>query len=290
MAFCTVARHGSVTRAAEALGLSQPALSRQLAALQAALGFTLYERAPYGIKVTPAGEDLLPYACAVAQTLTQAERYLANKDDLAPVMLRVGLSHHLVNSHTRQLLEAAHREGEGSLTLHLVEGYSSPLAGEVAKRNLDAALVIGERDGFGQPLAPRRCGEEQIVLLVKPDDPLAAQAYAPLTVLRGASLFLPSSASFVYRRTRTLLARAQVTPGRLIEVSGPSAVRSAVTDGLGVGVTLRSFVRLELKAGLLKTVALEDNGFTVGIFGVSHDPETLEPATRRALARVLHVA
>ena len=61
-AFVTVAREGNLTRAAERLFLSQPALSLQLKRLQESLGVTLFERMPRGMRLTEAGRTLLPAA------------------------------------------------------------------------------------------------------------------------------------------------------------------------------------------------------------------------------------
>jgi DNA-binding transcriptional LysR family regulator len=63
--FVMVARHGSLTRAAEAIRLTQPALSLQLKTLQEAVGAPLFKRTPQGMELLPAGSALLPYAEAV---------------------------------------------------------------------------------------------------------------------------------------------------------------------------------------------------------------------------------
>ena len=61
-AFVTVAREGSVSRAAERLHLSQPAVSLKLKQLQQDLGLTLFERRPQGLALTADGQALLPSA------------------------------------------------------------------------------------------------------------------------------------------------------------------------------------------------------------------------------------
>ncbi len=69
MVFSTVAELGSVSRAAERLNLSQPAISASLKSLQELVGEPLYERHPRGITLTSAGMTLLPAASAVARVL-----------------------------------------------------------------------------------------------------------------------------------------------------------------------------------------------------------------------------
>jgi len=61
-AFVTVAREGSVSRAAERLHLTQPAVSLKLKQFQAVLGLTLFQRRPQGLELTADGRALLPAA------------------------------------------------------------------------------------------------------------------------------------------------------------------------------------------------------------------------------------
>lgn len=284
--FCMVAKYRSVTQAAKALGMSQPAVSRQLVHLQEAVGKQLYARTATGVELTLFGEELLAHACAVAQTLTRAQNFLQGEQREERVVVRIGLSHHLVPAYTGRILKrlrAATTSG-ADLHVHFTEGYSQQLVYDVTRRNLDAALVFGSDEDTPETLVARRTSEELLCLLVKPDDPLATDAYVPSNVLQGETLILPASVSWVYRRLQSYLEAVRVTPGRLIEVSGPYAVRCAVLDGLGIGVTARSFVRHEVEAKLLRTVGFEASGFVAGIQYVTREPETYTAAIRKALA------
>jgi len=78
--FVTAVRAGSISRAATALGHTQPALSQQLRKLESAVGHPLLHRSPSGVLPTRAGEELLPYAERIlslsAQALTETGRAL----------------------------------------------------------------------------------------------------------------------------------------------------------------------------------------------------------------------
>lgn len=71
--FVAVADHRSFTRAAQALFVSQPSLSKQVAALEQTLGTPLFRRQPDGVQLTRAGETLLPYARRILATVAEAE-------------------------------------------------------------------------------------------------------------------------------------------------------------------------------------------------------------------------
>jgi DNA-binding transcriptional LysR family regulator len=69
--FVLIARHGSITRAAAAIHLTQSALSLQLKVLQQTVGATLFRRTSKGMQLSPSGSDLLPYAEAVLAAMTE---------------------------------------------------------------------------------------------------------------------------------------------------------------------------------------------------------------------------
>lgn len=70
--FVVVAEEGALVRAARRLHVSQPPLTRRIQALEDELGATLFERLPRGVRLTPAGEALLPRARAVLAALDLA--------------------------------------------------------------------------------------------------------------------------------------------------------------------------------------------------------------------------
>ncbi|GAA2208915.1 LysR substrate-binding domain-containing protein [Nonomuraea monospora] len=100
--FVTAVRAGSISRAATALGQTQPALSQQLRKLEGVVGRPLLHRSPSGVSPTGAGEELLPYAERIlalsAQALTEAGRALTGHcgvglhEDLAAAQLPQALA------------------------------------------------------------------------------------------------------------------------------------------------------------------------------------------------------
>lgn len=282
--FCAVAREGSVTAAARALGLSQPAVSRHLRLLQEERGAPLYVRHGQGIALTPAGRAFLPYACSVAQALTRAREALAGRVAPEPTRLRVGLSHHLTTRYTGPLLKARKDyDDEGYLLrLHLMEGYTPELVKGLREGGLDAAWILGGT-GDADGCEVRRVGEEPLVGLVRSDDPIAREASLPVAALEGETIVVPSSASSVYRMAMDAFAATGTRPGRVLEVSGPAAVRSSVHDGLGIGTTIRSFVDAEARRGPLRTVDLDGPGPSAAVTRLTRDARYLLPDQQHAL-------
>jgi DNA-binding transcriptional LysR family regulator len=117
-AFLAVATHGSLSGAARALGLSQPTLGRQIAALEAALGTALFTRSPSGLMPTEAALALQPHAEAMAASAAALVRALGPGDGERGVV-RVTASE-VVGAMVLPPMLAALREAHPGIALELV--------------------------------------------------------------------------------------------------------------------------------------------------------------------------
>lgn len=235
--------------------------------------------------LTPAGKELLPYACSVSQALTRARDVLSGAVAPESTRLRVALSHHLTTRYTGPLLRAtrAYNEEGYLLRLHLLEGYTPELGDGLRAGRLDSAYVLGD-PGDTEGVRVEAAGSEVVGLLVRTDDPLAAGPSLPIRLLEGETLVVPSSASTVYGMFMQALEATGTQPGRVLEVSGPAAVRSAVFAGLGVGVTVRSYVEAEVSDGTLRVVEVDGPDLSVPVSRLLRDDWFLLPDQQHALA------
>src|SRR5512140_3175226 len=87
--FAAVSEAGSITRAAERLFVSQPSLSQQISALEQELGGALLERLPRGVRLTAAGQRLLPEAHATLRHARRARRAVRMAFELEAGQLEV---------------------------------------------------------------------------------------------------------------------------------------------------------------------------------------------------------
>jgi molybdenum-dependent DNA-binding transcriptional regulator ModE len=154
--FLTAVRAGSISRAAAALGNTQPALSQQLRKLERAVGRPLLNRSPSGVTPTRAGEELLPYAERIlslsAQALTEAGRALAGH-------CGVGLLEDLAASHLPLALADLARLHPG-VTLQAVAYCGSPPGWPSTPRSRPRGHRRGRsgsrRSAEGMPVKARR--------------------------------------------------------------------------------------------------------------------------------------
>ncbi|MFI7006382.1 LysR family transcriptional regulator [Streptomyces sp. NPDC050145] len=139
-AFLAVARTGSFTSAAQSLGYTQSAISRQVRSLEEDWGAELFERLPRGVRLTEAGRVLLPHAEAVRDRLAAARAELTALRTLDGGLLRLGA----FSSAAAALVpraQAAFRKRHPGVTVTRVEGPSVKHLGLLAAGEEDLAVV-----------------------------------------------------------------------------------------------------------------------------------------------------
>jgi LysR family transcriptional activator of nhaA len=148
--FWTVAREGSIARAAQVLNLSQPTISTQIKTLEASLGTELLERQGRGLTLTPTGE----MAFAYAEDIFSLGRELLGAVGLGmtdrPMRLRVGLVDAVPKTLASELLRPA-LDLERKVHLVVEEGKMQDLVEELAVHRLDMVLSDDRVKGTSAP-------------------------------------------------------------------------------------------------------------------------------------------
>ena len=135
-AFALVARHGSLSKAAAAGGASQPTLGRQVAALEAALGVTLFDRRSTGLAPTPTGEALLEHARAMEAAAHRLELAATGRSAAVAGTVRVTASE-MVATYALPPILASLRLAEPEIDIELV---ASNASGDLSRREADIAV------------------------------------------------------------------------------------------------------------------------------------------------------
>jgi DNA-binding transcriptional LysR family regulator len=270
-----VAELRSLSRAGEALNLSQPAVSKTLSALEDAMRQPLYTRTAQGITLTEAGKALLPYATAVSRSLNQATRFIEGRRNTQVIRLRMGLSWSLVPRYLAVLLKRA-EDLPTRLQFEVSNATTLELLDRVYQRDLDGAIVLGGSDGVPEPLEAQRIGADEIILLAHPTHPLAELVTIPLGLLAGQRILMPQKRTRIRQKLEEQLERFGIVPDKLIDCGSLLGVKVAAMEGLGIGVTCQSFVQAELSSGNIKALTIESPGFNLGVHWVSHPDLSLD--------------
>lgn len=230
--FSTVAGLGHVTRAAEKLHISQPALSAQLKALEDELGVHLFERTSSGMQLTAAGERLLAHA---ERTLDAARDLQAEARAMSGRVaghLRVGTVSDPDFIRVGELL-ARVVERYPLLKLELHHEVSGAAFEAVRDGSLDASFYFGELDHSEVAALKLR---EVVYRVAAPAAMCERIQRADWSDIAAEPWVLTPSISTHNRLVRTLFEEHGLAPAKLVEADQESVIKSLVVSGVGLSL------------------------------------------------------
>jgi DNA-binding transcriptional LysR family regulator len=234
--FAAVARHRHFTRAAEALYVTQPALSQQVRRLEAELGLALLRRTPRGVELTPAGADFLRHAEAVLAEVAAARAEMDRHAGASRGVARVA-STAADAPRLPEALAAFHREHPG-IQIALRQGSAAEVVALVQRGAVDVAvLALSGEPPPGVDATPL-ADEPLRVALPLGEDPGTVE----LAALRGRPFILAEPGSALRETVLNATQAAGFSPLPLFEVGDPLTVRFLVREGLGIALVPASWL------------------------------------------------
>jgi len=245
--FVAVAQAGNVTRAAERLHLSQPALSAAVKQLEQQLGVALLERSGRGVALTAAGELLLTRGRELLEQAGAVEEEIRGRGGGEPVgRLRLGLSPTARYGVGPALLSACAAAAPAAM-LYSSEDTTGALLRDVAAGRLDLAVVFCAPAALpdGVQLEPLR--DEPAVVHVPAGHRFAGRAAVTLSDLAGETVLIAGGGESGGFSDRVLaaFAGAGIEPRTAPDPYPDLGVR-AVRDGVGIVIYVRSAFPAEL--------------------------------------------
>ena len=241
--FVAVAEEGNISRAAKRIFLTQPALSRQIKALEQEVGQCLLERQAHSIRLTPFGEallregrELLRHADEALERVRSAGRGLRLRVGYAP-SLAAGILSVAVANFT-QAHQNAHVELSDMSTAEMLAGLEND--------KIDAALCVGQLERQSRGLKWTRLASVPWRLAVNRAHPLARKAKVTPRELAGERLLAYCQRGYPEYweiLTKWLEAQGQ-RPSILGDYDGAENLMAAVESGLGVALVTSQMARL----------------------------------------------
>ena len=248
-AFVVIARERHLTRAAQCLHVSQPAVSGQIKSLESELGLTLFERRHGGMELTAAGAALLRHAEAVlacAQDLTTAASTLTGKilgrisigTILNPSFIRLGeLINEILIKHPTLEIDISHRN-----SYKVLQG--------IRQHELDAGFWLGDEipaDLLSLELRPLR-----YVVVAAPSWVERIESASWETIAAMPWVTTPREGSF-YQLVESMLRRHGQQPKAVVEADQESTIISLVQSGVGISLVREEVATAAQEAGELVT-------------------------------------
>jgi LysR family nitrogen assimilation transcriptional regulator len=225
---------GNVTRAGEALGLSQPTLSRILSNLEDELDAKLFVRSPRGVRLTDAGVQFQIGAANILRQVDGLVSDIRSRESSPGGHVAIGLPVVMTEFVTRPLAAWFAREfPRARLSIH--EGISDELEFEASLGRLDLALLISS-DIRSKTLETHPVADEQVFLHGPPGKVQANGRAISWKALADLPLILPRRSNFLRRKIEKASRHHRFSLNVIAEINTPSTILSLVEEGAGYTV------------------------------------------------------
>ena len=224
--------HGSFSRAAQALGVTQPAVSIQLRKLQQQYGVKLFWRWGNGAEFSDLGKELVLKARKVLGLLEDCRDTLETASRLQSGRLEIGLScHYFVMD-----LLAVFMDRYPGVNVRAQIGDSQTLIDDVLACRLDLAEITGTAPDVR--LFSLAYSDQCIVLFVARDHPWAGLPYLHVDQLNAEAMVARHSGSMTRQIFQTRLEALAIHPRIVLELDSWETMKEAVAAGIGFGIAL----------------------------------------------------
>jgi DNA-binding transcriptional LysR family regulator len=248
-----VARHGSFSRAAVELGLTQPAVSMQVRQLERQAGLPLLERAGKRAFPTRAGEVLLAHAARAFLELEAGIELVQQLRGIVAGRVRLGTSAS-ISIYLLPPLFRRFRARYPETQLQVVTGNASEVVRAIVGNELDLGIVSLPVRSRELSVAPFY--RDDLVAIVPPRRPWPGRVARPRELAREPLILFERGAT-LRRIIDQWFHRAGVTPERVMEMGNTEAIKKLVHAGLGCSVTSWFSARAEARSGELRAIRLD---------------------------------
>lgn len=253
--FHAVAQAGGISRGAELAHVSQPAVSKQIAELEEALGVRLLERLPRGSRLTEAGKLLAGYAQRWRSVETEAEQAIKEFRGLKRGRLAMGASMTVGGYLLPESIAEFHRRfPEIELQVSIANTQS------IREALLDGSIDLGLTEGSIEEdeLESTVFFQDELVVIAPVGHPLLKKKNVSLREVCREPLILREEGSGTRAVVEQALRRKGIPVKPLLSLASPEAIKNLVATGIGLAFVSRLMLGAETQAGRLGIVALKD--------------------------------
>ena len=271
--FAAAARHMNFSRAAEELHLSQPAVSTQIKEFAGCVGLPLFERIGRRTYLTPAGEEMLACAKAITQRLKDAESALAHMKGITGGRLNVAVIS--AGDYFFPRVLAHFGAGHPGVTFNLTVHNREELLRHLADNLTDLAVMVrppAELDVVAVPFAPH-----PYVIVAAPDHPLARMRQIPRAALNREHFVQREQGSDTWNSMREVFGRQFSKLHIAMQIHSTETIKQAVVAGMGIAFLSGHTIGLDLRAGNLVVLDVQDFPATLHWYLVHNRTKRLPP-------------
>ena len=248
--FYTVASHHSFSRAAQALAITQPAVSIQIQELEKSMGVTLFHRRSKGLRVTDVGETVYAFAQQIFALSSKLQETVQEVQDLKTGHLVLGASTTPGEFVLPQAVGEFRRLYPG-IQLELIIANTRSIVQRILSGEIDLGMVGERPDQHSDELEMIDYLLDEIVLVAAPNHPIAQLSSVTTQRVVEEGLIVREVGSATRQTAERHLESLGVFPRIALELGSNEAVKQAAAAGGGIGVVSRLGVAAEVMAGNL---------------------------------------
>jgi len=248
-----IGRESSVSRAAEALAMTQSATSMALAELEKQFNTRLFDRQGKRLQLNTEGRELLPRAMELLDRAQELESLLEGKAGSGS--LRIGATLTIGNYLATLLIGDYMQQNPGS-RVELAVQNTSAIVEQVAHFKLDFGLIEG--DSHHPDLLITPWVDDELVIFAAPDHPLARNTHLSLQDLANEAWILREQGSGTRQVFDAALRHQLTNLNVLLELEHTEAIKRAVESGLGISCISRLALKDAFKRGSLVPLEIAD--------------------------------
>ncbi len=267
------------TRAAEALHMTQPAVSLAIKELEQYYGVRLFDRMGKRLQITEAGQNFLRYAIHISDLFEDMERGLRDWD--AKGLLRVGASI-TIGSQLMPNYVRAFAEQYPETEVRVLVEQTDRLEKKLLANELDFALIEGV--AHDPAIVSEAYMEDELCVVCPADGPWREGQVMPLEAFTKQRLLLREPGSGTREVFDRAAERAGFSPSPAWEAMSTTALVNAVINGLGIAVLPRRMVLSARARGLVTTVRVAELDLKRSFFIIHHRDKFLTASAKAFMA------
>ena len=253
--FHAVAQAGGISRGAERLHVSQPAVSKQIKELEDALGIRLLERLPRGSRLTDGGKLLAQYVQRMAVVEHETARAIDEFRGLKRGRLAVGASTTIGAYLLPQVFGEFHRQ-HPDIELRLEIANTETIQNQLMEGSIEVGLTEGLMEA--EHLDSEVFHEDELVAIAPRGHPLLKQKRVTARELCREPFILREAGSGTRAVVERALGKRGLTVKPVLSLASPEAIKRAVIAGVGVAIVSRLAISCELQIGSLAVIPVKD--------------------------------
>ncbi len=281
--FYYAAKYGVLSRAAEALYITQPAVTKGIQRLQNQYSLRLFNRFGKKMVLTDAGEVLYGFAEKIFQIEGQAEEIIRNLQQRKKGHIRIDATETFGAYYLPAIVNPLSKSNPHiRISVNILPNHL--VVEQTASLNNDLGFISYPKEN--EKLIMREVHEDRLVVIAHPDHPFSYKKELTPMELDGQFVIMHEEKSATRITTDDFFKRHDVSPLIPMELSSNEAIKRAVEQNIGLGIMSRNVVSEEIRKGTLRDIQFSDPAMKRKFYLIHHKDKYISESLQQLIDRV----